>query len=69
MKFKAMIKRWVCSAATLPFTNHSHFESRVAVGTVFNTLDSAQHWYQPRRKKFIELQIDSLACTLRLGHV
>jgi hypothetical protein len=36
-------------AATGPFTNRSHLESRVAVGTVFDTLDSAQHFSQPSR--------------------
>ena len=34
--------------ATGPFTNRSHFESRIAVGTVSDTLDSSQRPSQTR---------------------
>jgi hypothetical protein len=32
-----------------PFTNSSHLETPIAVGTVFDTRDSTQHRSQPRR--------------------
>jgi short-subunit dehydrogenase len=32
-----------------PFTNSSHLETPIAVGTVFDTLDTPQHYARPRR--------------------